>query len=177
VVPQDGRLGSPGVPGPCRCRCPGHSPAAGRPVPRCPRHAGDGTAARRSRRGLPRLPRRHAIAPCPEDGHSPACGPAAHPRRLHARSPNPCAPHRPAYHQRRGRSPRTAQRQYARHNRHPAGHPNPAAPARHLSPGRQVSWRSHVPLHLFHAGRTSLPPRSPPPLPSGPSTYLAQCRH
>ncbi len=92
VVPQDGRLGSPGLPGPCRCHCPGHSPAAGRPVPHCPSHAGDGTAARRSRRGLPRLlsPSRDRPVPRgrPLTGLRPGCPSPAPPRPL----PEPVRP-------------------------------------------------------------------------------------
>ena len=111
--------------------------------PRCPNRAGVGMAAHRPPHALPGRLHRPGSARC-QSRH------AAH---LHARRPD-AQRHSHARHQ---------AAQFLRH----ADPPNRAGLAPRLSPGRQGRARSHVPPNPRHADRTSLPPRLPPPLPSG----------
>jgi hypothetical protein len=151
-----------GSPGWYHPHAPGRTPAPGHWVTRYPKDAEPGTDAHQP----PRCQNHAGIGMA---AHRP---PYARPGHSHRPGPARCQnPHAAHLH---------AQRQHARHQdarlpRH-VDPPKQPHPALRLYPGRQVSGRNHVPPNPLHADRTPLPPRLPPPLPSGPSTYPAQCR-
>jgi len=178
-----------------QCPIPGESLQADPPIPRHPKPAGAGTAAPRllrDHRGArhPNAPA-HTLAPvlpvlrlprvagadktAPQPLHRPnraGVGKAAHrpPRALPGHSHRPGSARCP--------SPYVAPLDVQR--RHPAGPTTQIVPGTRPVPGRQGSGRNYVPPHPSHADRTSLPPRLPPPLPSGPSAYphsVAQVTH
>jgi hypothetical protein len=105
----------------------------------------------------------HRPPHCQGQSHRP--GPARHQNRhvahRHARRPD-AQRYRPDAQRYRLH----AHHQASQHRRHadPPKQPDPALP---LYPGRQSSGRNHVPPNPLHAARTPLPPRLPPPLPSG----------
>jgi hypothetical protein len=166
---------------------PGGNQSAGPPVPRHRKSAAAGTAA-------PRLPDGHrgshhpdararTLTPVPLVPRLPGVAGAGKAAPWPPRCPNHPgigkAAHRPT-HALPGRSHRPWASLYVassdarspdvqRH--HPAGPTTRIVPGTRLVPGRQGSGRNHVPPHPSHADRTSLPPRLPPPLASGPSTY------
>ena len=180
---------SPSCPpgGPCPSPGPGGNPSGDPPNPRHPESSAAGTAVPRSRHG-PRPPHAHARTPTPllrdrkpaggdktalrssdylnhaEAGKAAHRPPHALPGRLHrpgsARCQNRHAAHPHARHPH-------ARHQPVQHRRH-AVPPKQPDPALSLDPGRQSSGRNHVPPNPLHADRTPLPPRLPPPLPSGP---------
>jgi hypothetical protein len=140
--PKDAGAGKPAHRPPCRPNYAGVGKPAP-PPPRCPKDAGAGTAAHRPPQGLPCAPHRHV---------------GVRRDQLH-RAPRPSARLPDAHCQ-------SARYQSAPYRRPPAGHALQAAPGARPVPGRQSHSRNHAPQHLFHAARTSLPPRLPPPLPS-----------
>ena len=132
-------------------RAAGADKAAPQP-PHCP-NGGLDTAAHRFPHAIP-----EALRPGPDRALNPSAQPPdAHPLDVQRRH----------YAQYRHQSVRT---------RCHADPPRQAAPVRRLSPGCHGSGRNHLSPHPSQADRTPLLPRLPPPLPSGPSTYSAQCR-
>jgi len=178
-----------------QCPIPGESLQADPPIPRHPKPAGAGTAAPRllrDHRGArhPNAPA-HTLAPvlpvlrlprvagadktAPQPLHRPnraGVGKAAH------RPPRALPGHSHRLGSARCPSPYVALLDVQR--RHSAGPTTQIVPGTRPVPGRQGSGRNYVPPHPSHADRTSLPPRLPPPLPSGPSAYphsVAQVTH
>ena len=162
-----------GHPGSRHPDAPAHTPSDGHRQHRCPKNAVAGPPTPRPPR-YPKAAGADKAAPrpphCPNHGgldkaaHRP---PHARPGQSHhpgpARAPNPSARPPDAH-------SLDAQR------RHRAGPATQIVPGPRLHPGRQCPGRNHVPPNPSHADRTSRLPRLPPPLPSGPSTYSAQCR-